>query len=60
MKTKKNGKEKKPVRITAAQLATAKTSGVITYPLAVIKRACKVTWKQAVQIRHMLLKGRKS
>ena len=54
MNTKKNGK--KTVRITAEQIATAKSVGVMAYPLAAIKRACMTTWKKAVQIRHELLK----
>jgi hypothetical protein len=54
----KNGKEKKPARITAEQIATAKAAGLMTYPLARIKAACKTTWAKAVQIRHELLKKR--
>ena len=54
----KNGKEKKPARITPEDIATAKSVGVLTYPLAKIKAALKCTWKKAVQIRHELLKKR--
>jgi hypothetical protein len=49
MATKKTGKEKKTVKITAEDIATARAVGVMGYPLKAIKIALKCSWKKAVQ-----------
>jgi hypothetical protein len=57
-KKKKEVKEKKHTKITAEELATARETGVLDFPLLAIRTALKCSWKRAVEIRHELL-GRK-
>jgi hypothetical protein len=59
MRTKKNGKGKKPAKVTAEMIATAKKAGIVVYPVAVIKRALKCTWHQAVAVCRALRGGKR-
>ena len=48
MTTNKIGKEKKPVKITPKDIATARAVGLMYFPLAMIKKTLKCSWKKAV------------
>lgn len=59
MSDKKIKKEVK--KITAEELAAAKSVGVMEFPLLAIRTVLKCSWARAVQIRRELLgKGKKS
>ena len=58
MSTKKNGKGKKVVRITAEEIALARKAGITVYPVAVIKKALHCTWHKAVAVCRALRGGK--
>jgi hypothetical protein len=59
MSTKKNGKGKKPAKVTAEDIALARKAGITVYPVAVIKKALKCTWHKAVAVCRALRRGKR-